>query len=581
MKGAKGGKRDRIVSYIFSQKNKEEKETDEQENIKSIDEKTNINNLISKNDSQPTLEKQPTVTEESNNYDIEPRRKHFVVQDETSFIGNEYEEQENIKSIDEKTNINNLTSSVDSQPTLEKQPTVTEENNNYDSEPRQRIFATHNETEQVKSENQTGFTPVQLSESNNKNEEKSQTVKDEYKHTTEKAEIPKGTVKPVEENKKTIVISTTIGETKPDENEEALEKSVIDALERIIREDINELEQIQYELEVLKQQEEDEALTKEVEKIKKRLEDLISKFEKIRDIYYKSISEEDLTKIDDDELYKLVTEYKENYKDGTHNVMEIVETELRVVESYVSLIEQISDLEKEKDKLDNKIDEKLDKFQIRDDEFEEMKKDYENIEEINTTIESFNNEQDKILKELEDKMKRSENASTKVERTVSMVPHLNRLIQAAIMISISRRIPPTPHGNLIKAGLMIGAINMAAHFITREESEKQITTIKYQDFSKDLKEIGNDIDDIVLKIDDAFNNIALIKENFKKNCEEYKGLIPEYDEFMKKMDKIEKELKEKQDIAKKHSKDFDEMLEKNNAKVKRLEKLDNTEVVAA
>ena len=49
---------------------------------------------------------------------------------------------------------------------------------------------------------------------------------------------------------------------------------------------------------------------------------------------------------------------------------------------------------------------------------------------------------------------------------------------------------------------------------------------------------------------------------------------------MKNLDKIEKELKEKQDIAKKYSKDFDKMLEKNNQKVKRLEMQDNTQLVA-
>lgn len=540
MKGAKGGKRDRIISFLFSKKNEEQANENKKDDV------------INSESEKRTYNPEKTVSEEA--------------------IDNVKEDQKNTN-------------------TILKQQTVVEEDNYDNNLPEKSPTleeSTSDEIEPDKYQNKylledTAEFTLFKSQETNQNEYKSEENnehKSNYSHVTSKPDVsPTNSHSNKEEEQEKTFVEPQPEEVNDLEDQEIIEKSVVDALERIIKEDIYELEQIQYELEILEQKEEDEALTDEVEKLKQRLEELIKKFEKIKDIYYKSIDSEDLTTIDDDELYNLVVDYKENYKDS--DLMEVVETEIKVIESYVSLIEQITSVEKSKDEIDEKIDEKLDKFQIRDDEFEEMKKDYENIDEISNTIEKFNNEQEKIMKELEEKMKHSEEISSKIERTIEIVPHFNRLIQAAIMISMSKRVPPTPRGNLIKASLMVSAISMAAHFITREEKETKITTIKYKDFSNDIRSIGKDISSIIYKIDDAFDDINLIRENFKKNCEEYAGQIPEYDEFIKNLDRVEKELKEKQDIAKKYNKDFNKMLHINNEKIKKLEKENNTQSSAA
>lgn len=538
MKGAKGGKRDRIISFLFSKKNEHEQEQKTEVEKENNKRQNNTEKKIVQSDKK----------EETNDF-ANPRNNIFDATEETYSNDSFNDEKDSLVS-----------------------PIHEEKNHSINND---------NTKENYLLEDTAEFIPIQQEETYSETKKENKNQPQSYTHVTNKTEISSQISRQNENNEKVIEYSVPIPQSENesiDNEQDLIEKSVVEALERIIKEDIYELEQIQYELEILKQKEDDEALTDEVEKLKQRLEEIIKKFEKIKDIYYKSISSEDLTKIDDDELYRLVVDYKENYKDS--NLIEVVETEIKVIESYVSLIEQIILVEQTKDEIDEKIDEKLDKFKIRDEEFEEMKKDYENIEEISNVVESFNSEQEKIMKELEEKMRKSEEITTRIETTMNVIPHFNRLIQAAIMISLSKRVPPTPRGNLIKAGLIINAINMAAHFITTEEKQNQVTTIKYQDFANDLKSIGKDIDDIIYKIDGAFNNIDLIRENFKKSCEEYAGQIPEYDEFMKNLDKIEKELKEKQDIAKKYSKDFDKMLEKNNQKVKRLEMQDNTQLVA-
>ena len=543
MKGAKGGKRDRIISFLFSKKNKEKKEQVEQSeltryiNKSQVKQKRNISRSTTNND--------------------EIKSPIFVSHETSKKINEQIKTEKNFV-------IDKITSNNDARKVILHEELDQQKKDHHSDSMHSPITDTSEPIPKAKSEDteervRSTYTPVV--HSNN--------IKDlKDKNTSQIA--PK---------ERSLEFSVPIIDATNYDQKDLLEKSVVEALERIIKEDIYELEQIQYELEILKSKENDESLTDEVEKLKQRLEELIIKFEKIKDLYYKSIEKEDLTSIDDEELYRLVTEYKENYKDS--NLMDILETELKVVESYVNLIEQIIYIENETDELDEKIDDKLDKFQIRDDEFEKMKQDFENVEEINDIVDSFNREQEKIMKEIEEKMKASEEITSKVERTISVVPHFNRLIQSAILFSMSKKIPPTPTGYLIKTQLMISAIGLAAHFITTDEKERKITTIKFQDFSRSLENIGKNINDIILRIDDAFYDISLIRENFKKVCEEYAGQIPEYDELMKNLDRTESELKEKQDIAKKYSDDFDKMLQKNNARVKKLEMLEHTQKEAA
>ena len=64
-----------------------------------------------------------------------------------------------------------------------------------------------------------------------------------------------------------------------------------------------------------------------------------------------------------------------------------------------------------------------------------------------------------------------------------------------------------------------------------------------------------------------------MQELFKKEC--YDANIPEYDEFMKNMINLEKELREKRSIINKYNKDFNYMLIDHNVKIKRLEEMKN------
>jgi len=409
-----------------------------------------------------------------------------------------------------------------------------------------------------------------------KNEEK-EITKDNNKELiiTEQTKTKEEELKQVEIKEEEIVnqIPEDVFEKEENKHEEELEFKIVDAIETILKEDLYELEELEYEFKVLNQKQETEIEYEEIEKLKEQVQGLLRKFEIIKEKYeiYRNSDKNDYIELDDNFIYDLVIQYKKETKENS--LIGQINEQVEKIEEYIGVIEKIINIETNTGQLEEELDEKLEKFEIRDEEFENLKIEYENVEDINKLIDTFNRKQDEIIKDLEYKIKTSEEITKKVETTTNYVTNFNKLIQMALLISVSKKIPPTPTGNLLKTTLMLSAVNAAAHFITKKETSKLVTKVKYTDYSKNIKEAANNTVLMINKIDDAFLDIETIKEKFEKECGEYKDQIEEYDELIKNIDKVEKELKQKQEIAKKYNRNFENILHMNNQKIKRLEEI--------
>lgn len=470
-KGAKGGRRDRVISWLFSLKN--------------------------------------------NNRKKEKKDKKRKIEDDLTYVNENNNIKEEVPSISIKSSEKEKETTIDT----EKQVIEQSKNNN------------------VKS-----FSISELTE-----------IK-----TEEHEIIPEVKIIPLEEEKKEI--------------SDELELSIIEAIEKIIKEDIYELEKIEYELEVLKEKEDKEENVEEVQKLKEELQELIKKLEQIKEKYEYLPYDSNLSLLIDDEyIYSLVSEYKDTMKD--EKIVESINSDIRKIEEYISIIDKIINIEKEEENLDKLIDEKMDDLDIRDLEFEKMKEDYADIEAIDKYIQDFSYDQEKIINELNRKIQDSISIQTKIEKEINLVPQFNKLIEAALLIAVSKKLPPTLGGNLMKANLMVNAIFIASNFIKTEEKEKKITIVKYSDYSKDIIYSINATSEATTNINKALINIKDMQELFKKEC--YGANIPEYDEFMKNIINLEKELREKRSIINKYNKDFNYMLTDHNVKIKRLEEMKN------
>lgn len=484
MKGAKGGKRDRIISMLFSNKNTKLKNEAEQ-----IEQKAKLH-----------IYKQGIKQDDNENIDIEL-------------------EEASIKTKNENPHFQNTSISDETKK---------------DEESETKTVVTTEETED------------------------------------EKIELIQIKIAPEEIEKQ---IPEDIFLDEENKVEEEIELKIVDAIETLLKEDLYKLEELEYEFKVLNEKQDEEVEYEEIEKLKEELEELLRKFEIIKQRYeiYEESDKKNYIDLDDDLIYDLIIEYKKETEDNT--LIEKINDQVEKIEEYIGIIEKIIDIEKSTDDLEEELDEKLEKFEIRDEEFENLKIEYENVEDINELVDTFNRKQDEIIKDLEYKIETSEEITKKIENTTNYITNFNRLIQMAILISVSKKIPPTPTGNILKTSLMLSAINAAAHFITKKETSKLVTKVKYTDYSKSIRNAVNDTNSIITKIDSAFLDIEAIRETFKKECEEYKEQIEEYDKLIKNLDKVEKELKEKQQIAKKYNKKFNKILHINNQKVKRLEEL--------
>lgn len=331
------------------------------------------------------------------------------------------------------------------------------------------------------------------------------------------------------------------------QDDKLLELAIIKELTRVIKEDLAELEKLEYEMMVIHDKEEKEYDTKDHDNIN------------LRDF------------INDNDLYRIVREYTENVKDN------VLYDDIQKIEEYISVIDKIAMGEKESESLQNELDDKLDKFNIRDDEFDLMVNSFDNIDDINKRIDAFTKSQDAIIYDLEEKIKSNGDITTNIETYTEFVTHTENLIAAALLFNASKKIPPTPAGMIVKSGMIIQAVDLAANFIERRDKTRQTTRVRYDDFSKDINNAIYEVDTASLKIDDAFGKISDLRNDFMNQCSEYQGDIKEFDNFIKMLDDAEAQLKVNKKMLTDYSYSFKQTLDKNNAKVKRLEETRNND----
>lgn len=350
-----------------------------------------------------------------------------------------------------------------------------------------------------------------------------------------------------------------------------IKTNTLDEIEKMLRANYHEIQTIQYELEILEEKEQDEVITTEIEKLIDELEKLIKKFEKIKNDFYHNNFEEIYNHPNDDNyINQLIAEYKTSFKDN--NLQEATILQIEQIEEYIELINEIINIENKKDELSKTLSDKKDDLEIRDDEFEKMKDEYSDIEKTNNYIETFINEQEFILKNIEHKVNTAENITKKAEYKSELAINYTRLLTSTLLLAATNVLPFTRRGGLLRTGLIAASvIGLASAIRVRTRETSVITNVTFTDYAKEIRSNINSINDMTSMLDNAMLDIRFLKENFIKEFSEYIDVIPEYTELITKLDTIEKDLTVKQELAKEYDRKLEEILDKNNVKVKRLE----------
>lgn len=349
-----------------------------------------------------------------------------------------------------------------------------------------------------------------------------------------------------------------------------IEKAIIDEVEKNIKEDLYELNKIKYELEIIKKEEEKELKLEEINNLIIQLDKLIKRFEKVKKEFYKKNYDKIDFDFNNSAISDLIEEYIIYIKNN--NIASDSLIQIRQIEEYIDIINNLVSIEEDSHILNNDLTNKKETLNIKDKELDDFDKKYTNIDKITKYIDTFSKEQETIIKEIENKVNQSTKITKKAEYQTNLIIDYSKLLSSTLLMATTTIIPQTKTGNMLKIGLIITSVANMSKVIKTSTKESKVTThISKIDYSDNIKSSLENINDMDIMINNSLSDIKYMKQLFKSEFEQYKDCINEYTSMLTKLDSIEKELIVKQHLAKTYESKLNEIKEKNNVKVKRLE----------
>lgn len=359
-------------------------------------------------------------------------------------------------------------------------------------------------------------------------------------------------------------------EIKKDDYDNQTKLSTLDEMEIMIKKNYYELENIKYELQIIKIEKDNEVETKKIDELTQKLIELMKRLEELKKDFFNK-NYKDLYKgyTSDEYINQLINEYKLAIKENDVNNASILQ--VKQIEEYINIINEIINVEIEADKEKEKLDIKKEELDIRDTDFDKLKNDYKVVDKINDYVEKFVKEQDYIISDIEYKVKNSTNITKSVEYKTELVVNYSKILTSTLLLATTNIIPQTRRGNLLKLGLIVGAIgNLSSVVKPRLKENKTIIKVTYTDYGREIESKIDSLDNVTLTINKAITDINDLRQTFEKEFKEYANLIPEYKDMIIKLSTIEKDLIVKKALIKDYNQKLDNTLNKNNVKVKSL-----------
>ncbi len=525
-KGAKGGKRDLLISERNRQKKKKRKELEleikQEHEKKQLEEKTEIKL------------KKPEVTPPSN----QPRQRIVRKKKAGTCVSLEEElEEEKKKEIENKNTDKVITSKENKDEIIhqeEKKPEHKQEKKQEDLEL----------TEEGIQEKPKQVTPRRIK-------------------PKKKAGVPLEELSEKEEKEEYSPLSF-------DQDNPALELKVVQELENLVKENQYQLDKLISEYQILEQETEDVFTLTDANYLQEEIERLLDRLEQIKKEISLLIDTDDLDNIyqlQDDYFTYLVDQYKHQVEQDL--VIEQVSDFKRSPE-YLSIIEEIILFEQMQEALQQQISEKQDELELRDDEFEALKWDYLEIEKTTNELQKIIDEANQQLEEI----KRKVEEAVHVEKIVKtrLKSSLSVIGQMLLFMALLKKKPfmESVGATTVEALLAIHLLNELLH--PKEVEEVQLVA-DIKNYQEDITMAISDVDQVTFLVDYSLKSIAELKQNFEENFSQYQDVLPEYQELFSSISNMEKELTDNKDKIERIQKEMNEQLEKNDQKVKRYEDL--------
>lgn len=360
----------------------------------------------------------------------------------------------------------------------------------------------------------------------------------------------------VEDNKESIL-------QKEEKELNFLEKQIIKVLEDDINEKKFQLKKIDSEIYTLEKNIEDTVSQEEMVELEKEIEILMKLVEKIKrqiDSLEKTFDDKIPLTDTNNYLIYLVEEYKSRRKEEIE-----FKKVLKDNQKYSSLTDTMIEIEEKQKSLNEKLQEKKDEMMIDNERMEKLNDNVVDIEEMNDKIKSLMIDSNKALEEIKIKLEEEVPITEKVDYISKTMDHT--LWQLFLLMAMFKR-------NL---SMKNNAVNSISNLVILDIIMKMTTPIitkqvsyeyNVKDYEYMIRKAASDTNYLENVIDNNLDKIDSIRYNFMHNYREC-SYLESYQNALDKLNRLEENIKERKNDVAKMKKEMEYQLEKNNAKVKR------------
>ena len=331
----------------------------------------------------------------------------------------------------------------------------------------------------------------------------------------------------------------------------------------------NECEIIESEEYILTKYEKDYDLYNKAIEINKKINKLIKKLDKINE-EYKIIKNNNLIEnpllLDDTLLIDDIISYRQSI--NLTKDIKTIPNKIKLLEDYKYLYGKLEEVSAKTCQIKEKNEERVEELSHRDAKYKKAKEKVINLKEIETCCDMIINKNKDYLEELSKKVGKIEEKKyieTKIKGMDGFFTSALRYI-GLLTLTPLRGILPGIGARTVATRRLLKGMLASMHY---EEKEKIIYSIN--NYEHEINSKINDIDSVEENIDYALSDITKLKNEFKDYFFKYN--IAEYEKAYKKIEQIEKNIKdnkEKVNIIKENLKKNKELNKNALVKVRKL-----------
>lgn len=332
---------------------------------------------------------------------------------------------------------------------------------------------------------------------------------------------------------------------------------IVDEYENKLKEVRKELRQLIFEYNLIADESDNIYDSKEAEDLLDRLNSIIKKVETLK----QALAVPDVDKYDANYLYTLIEDYMESFNNQNF-VSEIKDSNL-----YIMISNKLTELDTKKDKLQTKIETRKEVLEIDEDRLEDLKERYFDFEKFNRDLLNFQSLQDSLLDEITRKMNEATTIKERVEVQVQGMTRQSRRLMS--MLGASMLLPGARSARSV-ATLTATYLYFMRNVLNPRTVTRRYKVVNTTDFHKEIESSLSQLDDVSTLLKKTSRQLDRTIKEIEKEFAEYIDTIPECKALLQNLEKVKDEIKEKDYELKRIKEEQEKNLEKNDAKVKKL-----------